>query len=143
MRVMMIVKGDPEPGALPSEELLAAMGKYNEELAKAGVLLDLSGLYPTAEAKRVTFSEGKHTVVDGPFPESKEVIAGYWILQVKSMDEAVEWAKRVPVDVAYGAQSDIDIRRIFELDEFGDSPAIHRARELEKELARNRESRIR
>jgi hypothetical protein len=139
MRVMMIVKGDPEPGALPSEELLSAMGTYNEELAKAGVLLDLSGLHPTAEAKRVKFSAGKHTVVDGPFPESKEAIAGYWILQVKSMEEAVEWAKRVPIDIAYGAESEIDLRPIFELDDFGDSPAIDRARELEKELAKNKE----
>jgi hypothetical protein len=139
MRIMMILKGDPSPGATPSEELLAAMGKYNEELTKAGVLLDLSGLHPTAEGKRVKFSRGKHTVVDGPFAESREAIAGYWILQVKSMDEAVEWAKRVPVDVAYGAESEIDIRPIFELEESGDSPSIDRARELEKQLAKNKE----
>jgi hypothetical protein len=137
MRVMMLVKGDQEPGQLPSEELLTAMGKYNEELTKAGVLLDLAGLHPSAEGKRVRFSGGKTTVVDGPFTEAKEVVAGYWILQVKSMDEAVEWAKRVPVEAAeheYGQEGEIEIRQIFELEEFGESPAIDRARELEKEL---------
>jgi hypothetical protein len=130
-------KGDQEPGELPSEELLTAMGKYNEELTKAGVLLDLSGLHPSAEGVRVKYSGGKTTVVDGPFVEPKETVAGYWILQVKSMDEAVEWAKRVPVEAAeheYGRESEIEIRQIFELEEFGESPAIDRARELEKEL---------
>jgi hypothetical protein len=141
MRVMMMVKGDQEPGELPSEELLAAMGRYNEELTKAGVLLDLSGLHPSAEGVRVRFSGGKTTMVDGPFPEAKEVVAGYWILQVKSMDEAIEWAKRVPVEAAeheYGQESEIEIRQIFELEEFGEGPAIDRARELQKELEKNR-----
>ena len=141
MRVMMMVKGDQEPGQLPSEELLAAMGKYNEELAKAGVLLDLSGLHPSAEGVRVKFSEGKTTVIDGPLAEPKEIVAGYWILQVKSMGEAVEWAKRVPVEAAeheYGQESEIEIRQIFELEEFGESPAIDRARELEKELEKKK-----
>jgi hypothetical protein len=141
MRVMMMVKGDQEPGELPSEELLAAMGRYNEELTKAGVLLDLSGLHPSAEGVRVRFSDGKTTVVDGPFPEAKEVVAGYWILQVKSMDEAIEWAKRVPVEAAeheYGQEGEIEIRQIFELEEFGEGPAIDRARELQKELEKNR-----
>jgi hypothetical protein len=137
MRVMMMVKGDQEPGELPSEELLAAMGKYNEELTKAGVLLDLSGLHPSAKGVRVKYSGGKHTVVHGPFADPKETVAGYWILQVKSMDEAVEWAKRVPVEAAEhesGRESEIEIRQIFELEEFGESPAIDRARELENEL---------
>jgi hypothetical protein len=136
MRVMMFVKGDPEPGQLPSEEVLAAMGAYNEELQKAGVLLDLNGLHPSANAARVRYSGGKRTVIDGPFTESKELVAGYWILQVKDMDEAIEWAKRVPVEAAgeYGQESEIDIRQIFELEEFGESPAIDRARELGKEL---------
>jgi hypothetical protein len=141
MRVMMMVKGDQEPGELPSEELLAAMGRYNEELSKAGVLLDLAGLHPTAEGVRVRFSGGETTVVDGPFPEAREVVAGYWILQVKSMDEAIEWAKRVPVEAAeheYGQESEIEIRQIFELEEFGEGPAIDRARELQKELEKNR-----
>jgi hypothetical protein len=123
MRVMLITKGDPEPGAQPGEELLAAMGKYNEELMKAGVLVDLSGLYPSAEGRRVRFSAGDRTVADGPFPDSKELIAGYWILQVESMDEAVEWAKRFPFEALakiypgeYGAQGEIEIRKVFELD---------------------------
>jgi hypothetical protein len=142
MRVMMFVKGDQEPGELPSEELLAAMGKYNEELAKAGVLLDLAGLHPSAEGVRVKFSGGKHTVVEGPFAEAKEVVAGYWLLQVKSMDEAVEWAKRVPVEAAqheYGQEGEIEIRQLFELEEFGESPALDRARELGEELAKKKE----
>jgi hypothetical protein len=141
MRVMMMVKGDQQPGELPSEELLAAMGKYNEELTKAGALLDLAGLHPSAEGVRVKLAGGKTTVVDGPFAQPKEIVAGYWILQVKSMDEAIEWAKRVPVEVAeheYGQESEIEIRQIFELEEFGESPAIDRARELEKELEKKK-----
>jgi hypothetical protein len=137
MRVMMMVKGDQEPGELPSEELMAAMGRYNEELTKAGVLLDLAGLHPSAEGIRVKLSGGKNTVVAGPFAEPKEIVAGYWILRVKSMDEAIEWAKRLPVEAAEhegGQQSEIEIRQIFELEEFGESPAIDRARELEREL---------
>jgi hypothetical protein len=141
MRVMMLIKGDQEPGQLPSEELLAAMGKYNEDLTKAGVLLDLSGLHPSAEGVRVRFSGGKTTVVDGPFTEAKELVAGYWILQVKSMDEAVEWAKRVPVEAAeheHGQESEIEIRQIFELEEFGESQAIDRARQLQNELQKKK-----
>ena len=98
MRVMLMIKGDPEPGAAPSEELLTAMGRYNEELQKAGALLDLAGLLPSAEGRRIKFAEGNRTVIDGPFPESKQLIAGYWILQVQSMDEAVEWAERAPFE---------------------------------------------
>src|SRR5262249_38287365 len=98
MRFMMIVKAnkDSEAGDLPDETLIAAMTKYNEELAKAGVLLDLSGLQPSSKGARVKFSGGKRTVVDGPFTESKELIAGYWLIQVKSREEAIEWAKRAP-----------------------------------------------
>jgi hypothetical protein len=121
MRVMMMIKGDPEPGAAPSEELLTAMGSYNEELQKAGVLLDLAGLLPSAEGRRVKFAGGDRTVVDGPFPESKQLIAGYWILQVPSMEEAVDWAKRAPFEALsriypgeYGATGEIEIRRVFE-----------------------------
>jgi hypothetical protein len=121
MRVMLLIKGDPEPGAAPSEELLAAMGGYNDELQTAGVLLDLAGLLPSAEGRRVRFAEGDRTVVDGPFPESKALIAGYWILQVPSMDDAVEWAKRAPFEALsriypgeYGATGEIEIRRVFE-----------------------------
>jgi hypothetical protein len=121
MRVILMIKGDPEPGAAPSEELLAAMGRYNDELKKAGVLLDLSGLKPSADGRRVKFSGGNRTVIDGPFAESKELIAGYWILQVKSMDEAVGWARRVPFEALariypgeYGAEGEIEVRQLFE-----------------------------
>jgi hypothetical protein len=124
MRVMMFVKGDPEPGAVPSQELLEEMGRYSEELTKAGVLLDLAGLHPSSEGMRVRFSGGKPTVVNGPFTETKEIVAGYWILQVESMEEAVEWAKRVPVHVPaeYGGEGEVEIRQIFELEEFESLP---------------------
>jgi hypothetical protein len=121
MRVMLMIKGDPEPGAAPSEELLAAMGGYNDELQTAGVLLDLAGLLPSAEGRRVRFAEGDRTVVDGPFPESRQLIAGYWILQVPSIEEAVAWAKRAPFEALsriypgeYGATGEIEIRKVFE-----------------------------
>ena len=121
MRVMMMIKGDPEPGAAPSEDLLAAMGRYNDELKQAGVLLDLAGLLPSVAGRRVRFSGGDRAVVDGPFPESKQLIAGYWILQVQSMDEAVEWAERFPFEAfsriypgEYGATSEVEIRQVFE-----------------------------
>ena len=121
MRVMMMIKGDPEPGAAPSEELLTAMGRYNEELKRAGVLIDLAGLLPSAEGRRVKFAEGNRTVIEGPFPESKQLIAGYWILQVPSMEEAVEWAGRFPFEAwsriypgEYGAEVEIEIRQVFE-----------------------------
>ena len=119
MRIMMFVKGDPQPGAVPSEELLEQMARYNEELTRAGVLLDLAGLHPSVEGVRVRFSGGKPTVVNGPFPETKEIVAGYWILQVESMEEAVQWAKRVPVHVPveYGGEGEVEIRQIFELEE--------------------------
>jgi hypothetical protein len=125
MRVMLMIKGDPEPGAAPSQELLSAMGKYNDELEKAGVLRDLAGLLPSAEGRRVRFAEGNRTVIGGPFPESKQLIAGYWILQVQSMEEAVEWAKRAPFEALsriypgeYGATGEIEIRRVFEMEDF-------------------------
>jgi hypothetical protein len=140
-RFMVMVKGDPQPGQLPSEEILAAMGEYNEGLAKAGVLLEGSGLHPSAEGARVRFSGGKRTVIDGPFAESKELVAGYWIIQAKSLDEAIEWAKRAPMDVGgeeFPGDPELEIRQIFELDELGESPAIDRARELEKELAKKK-----
>jgi hypothetical protein len=121
MRVMMMIKGDPDPGAVPGEELLAAMGSYNDELKQAGVLLDLAGLLPSVAGRRVQFSGGDRAVVDGPFPESRQLIAGYWILQVQSMDEAVKWAERFPFEAfsriypgAYGATSEVEIRQVFE-----------------------------
>jgi hypothetical protein len=123
MRVMLMIKGDPEPGAAPSEELLAAMGRYNDELKEVGVLLDLAGLLPSANGRRVKFSGGNRAVIDGPFPESRQLIAGYWILKVQSMDEAVEWAERAPFEALsriypgeYGATGEIEIRQVFELE---------------------------
>jgi hypothetical protein len=124
MRVMMMFKADPDPGATPSEELLATMGRYNDELQKAGVLVDLAGLLPSAMGRRVRFSGGKRTVIDGPFPDPKQVIAGYWILQVPSMDEAVEWAERFPFEALariypgeYGATGELELRQVFEPEE--------------------------
>jgi hypothetical protein len=121
MRVMLMIKGDPQPGAAPSEELLGAMGRYNDELNEAGVLVDLAGLLPSVTGRRVKLSEGNRTVVDGPFAESKQLIAGYWILQVQSMDEAVEWAGRFPFEAwsriypgEYGAEVELEIRQVFE-----------------------------
>ena len=121
MRVMVMIKGDPQPGAAPSEELLGAMGRYNDELKAAGVLIDLAGLLPSAMGRRVRRSGGNRSVVDGPFPESKQLIAGYWILQVASMDEAVEWAERFPFQAwsqiypgEYGAEVEIELRQVFE-----------------------------
>ncbi|MET3455142.1 MULTISPECIES: YciI family protein [Pseudomonas] len=121
MRFMVIVKASPESeaGEMPSEELLAAMGAYNEELVKAGVMLAGEGLHPSAEGVRVQFS-GKHrTVVDGPFAETKELIAGFWIFKVQSLQEAIDWVKRCPNPMV--SDSEIEIRQIFELEEFGDS----------------------
>jgi hypothetical protein len=125
MQVMMMIKGDPQPGAAPSEELLAAMGSYNDQLKQAGVLLDLAGLLPSVAGRRVQFAEGKRAVIDGPFPESKQLIAGYWVLQVESMDQAVEWAERFPFEAfsriypgEYGAESEIEIRQVFETESF-------------------------
>jgi len=133
---MMIVKAskDSEAGKMPSEELLTAMGKYNEELMKAGVLVDLSGLQASSKGARVRISGNKRTVIDGPFAETKELIAGYWIIQVKSKAEAIEWAKRVPAPHGEGEESEIEIRQIFELDDFAPSKAVDKARELGKKL---------
>ena len=131
MRAMLLIKGDPEPGAMPSDELLVAMGKFNDELRDAGVLIDLAGLRPSGEGKRVKFSEGERTVFDGPFGE-KDAVAGYWILHVESMDEALEWAKRVPFEALariypgeYGAEGEVEIRQVFELD--GLAPGANQA----------------
>ncbi len=125
MRVMMMIKGDREPGHLPSEELMAEMGRYNEELSKAGVLVDLAALHWSAEGVRVRFSGGERTVIPGPFGEPSEIVAGYWILDVKSMDEAIEWAKRLPFEAGGepDAVGEIEIRRLFEAEELGETPA--------------------
>src|SRR5579863_1545428 len=125
MRFMMIVKAnqDSEAGKMPSEELLAAMGKYNEELMKAGVLVDLSGLQPSSKGARVKFSGGKRTVIDGPFAETKELIAGYWIIKVKSRQEAIEWAMRAPAPFGEGRDGEIELRQFFEMEDFAPSEA--------------------
>ena len=122
MRVMLMIKGDPESGARPSDELLAAMGKYNDELKEAGVLLDLAGLHPSGEGKtREVLGRRAHRC-HGPFGE-KDAVAGYWVLQVQSMDEAVEWAKRIPFEALariypgeYGASGEVEVRQVFEME---------------------------
>ena len=141
MRFMMIVKATPESeaGALPDEQMLATMGKYNEELVKAGVMLDGTGLAPSSQGARVRFSAGgKRTVIDGPFTESKELIAGYWLIQVKSKEEAIEWAKRIPFapDPRTGAEPEVELRRLHELEELAPGPAVDKARALAAELAK-------
>ncbi len=142
MRFMMIVKAnkDTEAGVMPDEKLLAAMMKYSEELAKAGALLDLSGLQPSSKGARIKFSGGKRTVIDGPFAETKELIAGYWLIQVKSKEEAIEWAKRCPNPHGEAAEGEIELRPLFELEDFAPSDAIEHARKLEKELANKSKS---
>ena len=120
MRFMVLVKAsrDSEAGVLPSEQLLSEMGKYNEELVKAGVMLAGEGLQPSSKGARVKFSGDKRTVIDGPFAETKELIAGYWLFQVKSNEEAIEWVKRCPNPMP-GTESEIEIRQVFEADDFG------------------------
>ena len=119
MRCMVIVKAnkDSEAGILPKKELFEAMGKFNEELVKAGVLLAAEGLQPTSKGKRVRFSGKQRTVIDGPFTETKELIAGFWLWQVRSMEEAVEWVKRCPSP--HEGESEIEIRQVFEAEDFG------------------------
>jgi hypothetical protein len=120
MRFMVIVKAnkESEAGGLPDEKLLADMGKFNEELVKAGVLLAAEGLHASSKGARVRFSGNKRTVIDGPFSETKELVAGFWLFQVKSLDEAIEWVKRSPNPFPKG-ESEIEIRRVFEADDFG------------------------
>ena len=120
MRVMVIVKAntDTEAGVMPSEQLLKEMGNYNEQLVKAGIMLAGEGLHPTSKGARIEFSGSKRTVIDGPFAETKELIAGYWLWQVKSMQEAIEWAKRCPNPT--GEDSVLEIRPVFEAEDFGE-----------------------
>ena len=120
MRVMVIIKAtkNSEAGVMPSEKLLTDMGKFNEELVKAGVMLAGDGLHPSSKGKRVRFAGGKKSVIDGPFAETKELIAGFWIWQVKSMEEAVEWARRCP-DPMPGEEAEIELRPVFEVEDFG------------------------
>jgi len=119
MRVMVMVKAnkDSEAGVMPSTELLAEMGKFNEQLVKAGVMLAGEGLHPSSKGVRIKFSGSKRTVIDGPFTETKELVAGYWLWQVKSMDEAIEWLKRAPFD----GGEEVEIRPVFEAEDFGEA----------------------
>jgi len=135
MRVMVMVKAtkDSEAGVMPSEEMLTLMGKYNEELVKAGVMLAGEGLQPSAKGVRVRFSGDRRTVVDGPFAETRELVAGFWLWQVRSMDEAIEWVKRCPNPMP--GDSDIEIRQVFEAEDFG-AEFTPELREQEERLRR-------
>ncbi len=132
MRFMIVVKATKDT-EMPEgkEKLFAAMATYHEELVKAGVLLDASGLQPSSKGWRVKYSGGRRTVIDRPFTEAKELIAGYTIIQVKSREEALEWTKRFPNPVSEGAEAEIEVRQLFELEDFGPSDAIERFRDIE------------
>jgi hypothetical protein len=132
MRFMILVKAtkDSEAGVMPEEKLIAEMAAYHEELAKAGALLDGSGLQPSAKGWRIKYSGDKRTVIDGPFTESKELIAGYTIIQVKSKEEALEWTKRFPNPAVDRKEGEIEVRQLFELEDFGPSEAVERLREI-------------
>ena len=132
MRFMIIVKAtkESEAGPMPEEKLLADMASYHEELVKAGALLDGSGLQPSSKGARIRYSGSKRTVIDGPFAETKELVAGYSIIQVKSREEAIEWAKRMPNPAGEGKEAEIEIRQLFELGDFEPSEAIDRFRDM-------------
>lgn len=131
MRFMMIVKADErsEGGVMPTEQELAEMAKFNEQLINAGVMLAGDGLHPSSKGAKVRFDGSKRTVIDGPFTEAKELIAGFWLLQVKSKEEAIEWAKRVPF-----TEGEVELRQVFELDDFTQGEAIEHHRRLEQQL---------
>jgi len=134
--VMVKATKDSEAGKMPSEEVLSAMAKFNEEMAKAGVMLDGNGLQPSSKGARVRFSGDKRTVIDGPFAETKELVAGYWILRVKSKQEAIEWIKRCPNP--HEEESEIEIRQKFELEDFGESEAVEQHRKLGEQMRGSR-----
>jgi hypothetical protein len=141
MRVMILIKADKntEAGVMPDQQLLTEMGNFNEELVKAGVMLAGEGLHPSSKGKRVRFSGAKRTVIDGPFAETKELLAGFWLWQVKSMEEAVEWVKRCPNPT--GEEAEVEIRRVFEADDFGPAltPELREQEErLRAQVAQNR-----
>src|SRR4051812_11648959 len=135
MRFMVIVKAtrDSEAGKMPSEDMLGAMAKFNEEMVKAGIMLDGAGLQSSAKGARIRFEGGKRTVIDGPFTETKELIAGYWIIQVKNKAEAIEWMKRCPNP--YNEDGEIELRQFFELEDFGESPAIDHHKAVGEQMA--------
>lgn len=133
MRFMILVKATQgsEAGAMPDESLFAAMAAYHEQLAKAGVLLDAAGLKPTSAGWRVRYAGSQRTVIDGPFAESKEIVAGYTLIQVRSREEAMEWARRFPSPHGDMADGEIEVRQLFELEDFAPSPAVERFRDLD------------
>jgi len=134
MRFMIVVKAtkDSEAGVMPDEKIMGKMAQYHEELAKAGALLDASGLQASSKGWKVKYSGEKRTVIDGPFTEAKELIAGYTLIQVKSREEAMEWVRRFPNPALDGRDGEIEVRQLFELDDFGKSDAVERFRELDK-----------
>jgi hypothetical protein len=133
MRFMIVVKAteDTEAGRMPEEGLFSAMATYHEELAKAGVLLDASGLQPSSKGWRIKYSGRMRTIIDGPFTEAKELIAGYTIIQVRSREEAIEWTKRFPNPMGAGARAEIEVRQLYELEDLGPSEAVKRFRDME------------
>ena len=142
MRFMMIVKAsaESEAGILPSEQLLADMAKYNEQMAKAGILLDGLGLQSSSKGARVKLVGDRRIVTDGPFAETKELIAGFWMIRVNSLQEAIEWAKRCPSSPQRHEDSEIEIRQVFELEDFNQGPAIEHHRRVEKLTEKNKQS---
>jgi hypothetical protein len=140
MKFLMIVKAskDSEAGKMPGDKLIDQMTRYNKELLTAGVLLDGAGLQPSSNGTRVQFSGGKKTVIDGPFAETKELIAGYWLIQVKSRQEALDWLMKAPNPAGENGEGQIELRQFFEMEDFGDSPAVERAREVEKNFESNK-----
>jgi hypothetical protein len=140
MRFIMIVKAtkDSESGVMPEDKMIAAMTKYNEELVKAGVMLDGTGLHPSAKGARIQYAGDKVTVIDGPFAETKELIAGYWLIQVKSKQEAIEWAKRAPNPYGEGKEGYIELRQLFGVEDFAPSEAVDEAFKLQNELGKKR-----
>lgn len=133
MRFMILVKATAasEAGEMPDVSLIAAMGAYHQQLANAGVLLDATGLQPSSKGWRIRYSGGQRTVVDGPFPETQELLAGYTLIQVRSREEAMEWARRFPAPFGEGADGEIEVRQLFEFDDFESGPEIERFRDLE------------
>jgi len=142
MRFMMMIKANPttEAGELPDEQALAAMGRYNQQLVEAGILLDAAGLQASSKGARVTFTGGKPRVVDGPFAETKELIAGYWIISVKSKQEAIEWARRVPfnADLPHGGAGEIELRQMFDVEDFAPGAAVELHERLAREVERQK-----
>src|SRR3954470_4740867 len=138
MRFMVIVKAskDSEAAKMPSEELLGAMAKFNEEMVKAGIMIDGAGLQASSKGARIRFSGGERSVVHGPFPETASLIAGYWIINVKSKDEAIAWMMRSPNP--YGEDGEIEIRQMFEMEDFGESPAVEHHKAVGEQLARQK-----